>query len=168
MFTGVRKLKISSAECGFEWKRKSTYICVCWGLCWEGVVAVCLLICIFSKHSASRLSHQCVPDTAWTKNVHKPWIHLLKKEKSKVMILATVCLVGFVLCLQIIGLWWYTCSCLEEPWLQQKRITWKRLILTAHYPLWQIHRIGKVLCRSHIENHIAKATAREDAGFVRD
>lgn len=29
MFTGVGKLKISLAECGFEWERKSALLCVC-------------------------------------------------------------------------------------------------------------------------------------------
>lgn len=50
----------------------------------------------------------------------------------------------------------------------RKELPEKRLLLTAHYPLWQINRIGKVVCRSHIENLAAKATAGEDAEFVRD
>lgn len=53
-----------------------------------------------------------------------------------------VCAWSAVFCLEIIGLWWYTCSFLEEL---QKRVTRKRLILTAHHPLWQINRIGKLL-----------------------
>lgn len=149
------------------------HMCVL-GLCWEGVVAVCLLTCIFFKtFSIQTLTSTChmFQIQHGAKMCINPEYIKKKKEKekkSKVMILATVCLVGFVFCLQIIGLWWYTCSCLEEAWLQQKRITWKHLTLTAHYPLWQINRIGKVLCRCHIENLTAKATAWEDAEFVRD
>lgn len=61
---------------------------------------------IFSRHSASVLSSvchmsQCIDmQCAWTKTVHKPRIHFVK---SKAIVLATVCLVGFVFRLQIIG-----------------------------------------------------------------
>lgn len=138
MFTGVGKLKISLPECGFQWKRKSTLICVCVGVC----VSICALTSTCSRYSLNGT------------NMHKLRIHY-----KYVMIPATVCLVGCVL----LGDNWSLMVHLllseraaEKSYLKMPHINGTSPIVTNKQN-WQV-----------VESIFRTPTAREDAEFVRD
>lgn len=145
MFTGVGKLKISLPECGLEWKRKSVIRCVgvSVGESWCSSVRC---TCIFFQ-SALRLQH------AGTKYA---------------CAVGTRYMCAWPVCVLFADNWPLMVHLLLSWRALAAAVTSKHFTLTAHYPLWQINRIGKTLCWSHIENLTAKATAGEDAEFVMD
>lgn len=163
MFTGVGKLKISLPECGFEWKRKSTIRCVGVSLGETYSMFVFLYAVYmhtFLKHSTLHC-HMFHIQYAVTK--HTMWIQYIREKKGDI----SHCVPGWF-CVLFADNWPLMVHLLLSWRALAAAVTWKHFILTAHYPLWQINRIGKMLCWSHIENLTAKATAGEDAEFVMD
>jgi len=108
-------------------------------------------------HPRSDASHDAVcVDTKMCKNCENIYSFCL------FAVCVCVCPVGFVLVFP--DNW----SVMVHLLLSGRVIPERRLALPAHYPLWRGQRVGEVLCRSHIEKLAAKATAGEDAEFVRD
>lgn len=81
MFTGVGKLKISLPECGFEWRRKSMFVCV----------LLSVFLCDLKKekkrkkNSASAPSHHLAPalQLQFERNQHMSKLQLCVDIKNK-------------------------------------------------------------------------------------